>query len=244
MELAAIGESLEALSDPTRLRLLHLLFIDQDRRWSVGALVEALRLPQPTVSRHLARLRSADLVRCDTEGRTRLYRLAEPQRRLHAAVLAALEPFVSGTPEAREDAARAGSPGLTRRPKNETVRFYNEDEPPVDDVFHALSHPARRRVLDAVRDRPGCTVQHVCGFFALSRPAVVKHLRVLEEAGLVHSMRRGRERRLYANSVPIQLIYDRWSDAFSGPLATFMTRVKRRVEGDHPAESSEGDEEP
>jgi predicted transcriptional regulator len=97
-------------------------------------------------------------------------------------------------------------------------------------VFVALGSTARRKILDIVKDRPGCSVKHVAGFFKMSRIAVMKHLRILVRAGLVISEKEGRTRRLYFNCVPIQMIYDRWTTEYSALWASGLTRVKYRVE--------------
>jgi predicted transcriptional regulator len=100
----------------------------------------------------------------------------------------------------------------------------------MDAVFHALANGERRRVLDIVKERPGCSVNHVAGFFEISRIAVMKHLRVLERAGLILSEKEGRTRRLFFNGVPIQMIYDRWTSEYSALWASRLTRVKYRIE--------------
>src|SRR5436309_14780324 len=100
----------------------------------------------------------------------------------------------------------------------------------MDAVFRALASATRRRILDVVRDKPGCMVNHVTRFFAVSRIGVLKHLRVLEAAGLIHSEKRGRERRLYFNVVPIQVVYDRWTTEYSQLWARRLTEIKYRVE--------------
>lgn len=79
----------------------------------------------------------------------------------------------------------------------------------MDKVFQALSKAPRRAILDIVRDEPGCSVGHVCKYFDVSRIAVMKHLRILEEAGLLISEKEGRTRRLYFNTAPIQMVYER-----------------------------------
>ena len=101
----------------------------------------------------------------------------------------------------------------------------------MDKVFQALSRGPRRAILDIVREQPGCSVGHVCKFFDVSRIAVMKHLRVLEEAGLLISEKEGRTRRLYFNTAPIQLIYERWSSGYSSLWASHLTEFKRQVEG-------------
>lgn len=101
---------------------------------------------------------------------------------------------------------------------------------PMGAVFQALGHPSRRRILDILKSEPGCSVGDVCGYFDTSRIAVMKHLRILEQASLVLSEKRGRVRRLYHNAVPIQIIYDRWTTEYSAMWAEQLTRVKYRVE--------------
>lgn len=101
----------------------------------------------------------------------------------------------------------------------------------MDAVFQALAHRDRRRVLDLVRNNPGCCVEEVHRHFETSRIAVLKHLRVLERAQLIHSEKVGRKRRLFFNVVPIQLIYDRWATEYSGLWASKLTGIKYRIEG-------------
>ena len=100
----------------------------------------------------------------------------------------------------------------------------------MDAVFRALASPSRRRILDIVKNHPGANVNEVSEFFETSRIAVMKHLRILEEASLIYSEKQGRDRRLYFNAVPIQLIYDRWTTEYSALWASRMTRVKHRIE--------------
>ena len=100
----------------------------------------------------------------------------------------------------------------------------------MDKVFHALGSACRRRILDIVRNSPGCSVKYVCRHFDVSRIAVMKHLTVLEQANLLISEKNGRTRSLYFNTVPIQMIYDRWTDDFSAYWAEKVTALKYRVE--------------
>jgi len=100
----------------------------------------------------------------------------------------------------------------------------------MDEVFRALASESRRRILDIVKDKPGCSVNHVATFFRTSRIAVMKHLRVLAEARLVTSRKEGRTRRLYFNAVPIQMIYDRWTTEYSAYWASRLAKVKYKVE--------------
>jgi len=106
----------------------------------------------------------------------------------------------------------------------------NQAPDSMDAVFRALGNGTRRRMLDVVKSRPGCSVNEVCESFEMSRIAVMKHLKLLEEAGLVLSEKVGRTRRLYHNSVPIQMIYDRWTTEYSALWAGRMTRIKYAVE--------------
>jgi predicted transcriptional regulator len=101
---------------------------------------------------------------------------------------------------------------------------------PMDAVFVALASPTRRQILDIVKSRPGCGVKEVARFFEMSRIAVMKHLRALVEADLLVSRKEGRNRKLYFNAVPIQMIYDRWTTEYSALWASRLTEVKYRVE--------------
>ena len=97
-------------------------------------------------------------------------------------------------------------------------------------VFAALSSPVRRRMLDLLQQSPGLTVHALGSHFEMSPVGVLKHVRVLEESGLVHSVKKGRERRLYFNLVPIQQIYDRWTDRYSAFWASRVVDIKHRAE--------------
>lgn len=99
-----------------------------------------------------------------------------------------------------------------------------------DALFAALAHAARRRVLDLLVMAPGMTIKAVASHFDMSRIAVMKHIATLEEAGLVLSEKHGRERRLYFNPIPIQQIYDRWTDQYSEFWAGRLVDIQARVE--------------
>jgi len=103
-------------------------------------------------------------------------------------------------------------------------------EEDADRLFQALAHTTRRKILDLVRHTPGLTVGGLAQSFDVSRIAVMNHLAVLEGAGLVISQKDGRARRLYLNSVPIQLIYERWSDQYSELWAGRVTAIKYAAE--------------
>ena len=100
----------------------------------------------------------------------------------------------------------------------------------MDNVFHALASQVRRRMLDIVRNEPGCSVNDVCRHFDVSRIAVMKHLSVLERAGLLISEKEGRKRSLWFNTVPIQMIHERWSSDYSALWAGKLTTFKFDIE--------------
>lgn len=100
----------------------------------------------------------------------------------------------------------------------------------MDAVFAALAHPARRRMLDILVGMPGCSVNDVAKYvvtqFPMSRIGVMKHLRVLQEAGLVISQKNGRTRELYFNAAPVQMVYDRWTSQYSRFWAAHVNDIK------------------
>ena len=97
-------------------------------------------------------------------------------------------------------------------------------------VWKALADPTRRKLLDLMRDGPR-TTGDLCGHFKnLSRYAVMKHLALLERAGLVTFKREGRVRWNYLNTVPIQEIYQRWVSRYAAPSAARLLDLKRKVE--------------
>lgn len=104
-------------------------------------------------------------------------------------------------------------------------------EQELDNVFHALANATRRRILDVVSATPGCGVNQVAEQFEMSRIGVLKHINLLEEAGLLVSERVGRDRPLHVNLAPLQLIQERWSDQYKGFWANRLTRLKYAVEG-------------
>lgn len=104
------------------------------------------------------------------------------------------------------------------------------DDPDMDAVFQALAHESRRRMLDAVKECPGIGVGALASEFDVSRIAVMKHLAVLEQAGLLVSEKDGRTRRLYFNAVPIQMIHERWTTEYSSYWSGNLTRIKYLAE--------------
>jgi uncharacterized protein YndB with AHSA1/START domain len=100
----------------------------------------------------------------------------------------------------------------------------------MDDVFKALADPTRRDLLDRLFAEDGQTLTALVHGQALTRFAVMKHLRVLEEAGLVITRRRGREKLHFLNAVPIRLVHDRWVSKYAEPWAAALSELKTRIE--------------
>jgi uncharacterized protein YndB with AHSA1/START domain/DNA-binding transcriptional ArsR family regulator len=102
----------------------------------------------------------------------------------------------------------------------------------MDAVFKALADPTRRGLLDELFRHDGQTLGALEGRLPMTRFGVMKHLRVLEEAGLVTSKRRGREKLHFLNPVPIRLVHDRWVSKYAGPWAATLSGLKRHLEDD------------
>ena len=97
-------------------------------------------------------------------------------------------------------------------------------------VFKALGDPTRRFLLDALYQRDGQTLTELEAGLDMTRFGVMKHLRLLEEAGLVAARRSGREKLHFLNPVPIRLIHDRWIDKYTEPWAAVLSDLKYRLE--------------
>ena len=100
----------------------------------------------------------------------------------------------------------------------------------MDLVFRALAAPARRRLLDELYKRDGQTLTSLESRLPMTRFGVMKHLRVLEEAGLVVTKRRGREKLHFLNTVPIRLVHDRWVSKYAAPWAATLSEIKHTLE--------------
>jgi uncharacterized protein YndB with AHSA1/START domain len=106
----------------------------------------------------------------------------------------------------------------------------------MDDVFRALGDPTRRRLLDVLFKRDGQTLTALERRLAartdapMTRFGVMKHLRVLEQAGLVVSRRHGREKLHFLNPVPIRRVHDRWVSKYAEPWAATLSRLKTVLE--------------
>jgi DNA-binding transcriptional ArsR family regulator len=103
---------------------------------------------------------------------------------------------------------------------------------PADDdrVFKALADPTRRHLLDRLFEHDGRTLTALESELEMSRFGVMKHLRVLEEAGLVVTRRSGREKLHYLNPMPIRLIHDRWIDKYTERRVSALATLKSELE--------------
>jgi DNA-binding transcriptional ArsR family regulator len=101
-----------------------------------------------------------------------------------------------------------------------------------DAVFRALADGSRRDLLDRLYRRNGQTLLELCDGLDMTRQAVAKHLAILEEANLVASERRGREKLHFINPVPINGIAERWINKFERKHLTALSALKRKLEGD------------
>ena len=99
-----------------------------------------------------------------------------------------------------------------------------------DPVFKALADPSRRLLLDLLFERDGRTLTELDAELEMTRFGVMKHLRVLEEAGLVVTRKSGREKLHYLNPVPIRLIHDRWIDKYTERQASALAKLKTDLE--------------
>ena len=97
-------------------------------------------------------------------------------------------------------------------------------------AFKALAAPPRRRLLDLLFKEDGQTLSALERRLPMTRFPVMKHLRVLEEAGLVVTKKRGREKLHFLNPVPIRLVHDRWVSKYAEPWAASLSRLKHRLE--------------
>ena len=100
----------------------------------------------------------------------------------------------------------------------------------MDDVFRALADPTRRRLLDELFREDGQSLGELEARLPMSRFGVMKHLRILEEAGLIATRRRGRRKLHFLNPVPIRLVHDRWVSKYAEPWAAALSGLKEQLE--------------
>jgi DNA-binding transcriptional ArsR family regulator len=103
-----------------------------------------------------------------------------------------------------------------------------EDE--LEPVFKALADPTRRFLLDLLFEREGRTLSELEAEVAMTRFGVMKHLKVLEDAGLVVTKKTGREKHHFLNAVPIRLVHDRWIDKYTERRVTALVDLKTQLE--------------
>src|SRR6201997_2888074 len=100
----------------------------------------------------------------------------------------------------------------------------------MDDVFRALADPTRRSLLDELFQTDGQTLSALEQRLPMTRFGVMKHLKILEQAGLVVTRRQGREKLHFLNAVPIRLLHDRWVSKYAEPWAATLTGLKSELE--------------
>ena len=103
----------------------------------------------------------------------------------------------------------------------------------MDAVFRALADPTRRQLLDSLHIRNGQTLSALCAEMDMTRQAVTKHLAILEDANLVTTIRKGREKEHYLNPVPINEIADRWIGKFERGRLNALGDLKKRLEREY-----------
>lgn len=102
----------------------------------------------------------------------------------------------------------------------------------MDAVFKALADPSRRQLLDRLFAENGQTLGDLCAGLAMSRQAVTKHLVILEEANLIATQKRGREKLHFLNPVPIHDIGERWIAKFEHGRLDALSTLKKKLEGE------------
>ncbi len=100
----------------------------------------------------------------------------------------------------------------------------------MDEVFRALSDPSRRRLLDSLHDRNGQTLRELCAGLDMARQSVSKHLAILEDASLVATVRRGREKLHYLNAAPISEIAERWISRYDQQRVDALSDLRHALE--------------
>ena len=100
----------------------------------------------------------------------------------------------------------------------------------MDEVFKALADPTRRSLLDELFEQDGQSLSTLEGRLPMTRFGVMKHLKVLEEAGLVVTRRSGREKLHFLNPVPIRQIHDRWIDKYTERHVSALVALKHELE--------------
>jgi DNA-binding transcriptional ArsR family regulator len=142
---------------------------------------------------------------------------------------------ILGKPDPTSPRHRAGHPGVTALHVDLTGDFlvtYLQVVTDDDLVFKALADPTRRLLLDRLFERDGRTLTELESDVEMTRFGVMKHLRLLEDAGLVVARRSGRNKLHFLNSVPIRLIHDRWIDKYTERHVSALVDLKAELEGE------------
>lgn len=101
-----------------------------------------------------------------------------------------------------------------------------------DKVFKALGDPTRRKLLDLLHEKNGQSLGQLCENLDMTRQSATQHLAILEDANLVSSVKRGREKLHFINPVPLHEIYERWVSKFETHRLRLLHELKRELEGE------------
>ena len=101
-----------------------------------------------------------------------------------------------------------------------------------DKVFKALGDPTRRRLLDLLCEHNGQTLGELCQHLAMARQSATQHLGILEDANLISTVWRGREKRHFINPVPLHEVYERWVRKFERQRLSLLHDLKKELEGE------------
>ena len=101
-----------------------------------------------------------------------------------------------------------------------------------DKVFKALADPSRRKLLDLLYEQNGQSLAQLCEHLDMARQSVTQHLGILEQANLVSTVKRGREKMHFINPVPLHEVYERWVRKFEQERLSFLHTLKNSLEGD------------
>jgi len=101
-----------------------------------------------------------------------------------------------------------------------------------DKVFKALADPTRRKLLDRLYDKNGQTLGELCENLDMARQSATQHLGILEDANLVSTARRGREKLHFINPVPLHDVYERWVRKFEHQRLSLLHALKTELEGE------------
>jgi DNA-binding transcriptional ArsR family regulator len=101
-----------------------------------------------------------------------------------------------------------------------------------DKVFKALADPTRRKLLDLLAEKNGQTLGELCDHLAMARQSATQHLGILEEANMVSTIKRGREKLHFINPVPLYEVYERWIRKFEHQRLGLLHDLKKELEGE------------